>query len=207
MLDNVLVPPPPRSFKPGRRRLSASCKEPTRRASWLVSPSTRWPLPTAATGCSTPGQHGAHQQDGGAALGQLALLDGRQGPGGVQDVQRALKPSRRPLSASRPSTRAWSPACFDLLQDLGPAAVTMRSAASSTLATSPSGMSGSSSTAGPHERADHEGAVDDVLFVARAICRAAPWRFGREVEHAKACHLARRVGPALKVPAVFPHGH
>ena len=49
----------------------------------------------------------------------------------------------------------------------GPAAVTMRSAASSTPATSPSGMSGSSSTLRADERADHEAPVDDVVLVAR----------------------------------------
>ena len=57
------------------------------------------------------------------------------------------------------------------------------------------------------QRADDEAAVDDVLFVARALCRAAPGRFRREVEHAKPGHLASRIGPALKVPAVFPHRH
>ena len=43
------------------------------------------------------------------------------------------------------------PFAFDLLQDLGPAAVTIKSAASRTVATSPSGMSGSSSTWGARE--------------------------------------------------------
>ena len=83
----------------------------------------------------------------------------------------------------------------------------MSSAWSSSSAASSPGTSGSArapgSTSEPWDQPD----VGQAAGVGRAVVGTLPGRLGGEIQHAEPGHLARVVGPALKVLALFPHRH